>query len=93
MSTHRTAAPGARATPRLRPVPAAPEAPEAPALVACSVCLRVRRGPSWVEAEVLIRQLRSYARPAPPRLHPALCPRCAASLRRRRTPAPEPLAA
>jgi hypothetical protein len=59
-------------------------------LIACSVCLRVLRGEEWVEAEHAIRDLRSFALPAPPRLEPALCDHCTESIRRRRS---EPSAA
>jgi hypothetical protein len=59
-------------------------------LIACSVCLRVLRGEEWVEAERAIRDLRSFALPAPPRLESALCDHCTESIRRRRS---EPSAA
>jgi len=57
---------------------------EPPTLVVCSLCLRVRRGPGWVEAERVIRELRSYELDAAPRLQPALCDGCAESLASRR---------
>ncbi|MDX6451595.1 MAG: hypothetical protein QOH16_1644 [Gaiellaceae bacterium] len=59
-------------------------------LTACSICLRVLLGAEWVEAEHAIRDLRSFAFPAPPRLESALCDHCTESIRRRRT---EPKAA
>jgi hypothetical protein len=59
-------------------------------LIACSICLRVLRGEEWVEAERAIRDLRSFALPAPPRLESALCDHCTESIRRRRS---EPSAA
>jgi hypothetical protein len=53
----------------------------------CSICLRVRHEDQWIEVETAIRALRSFEHPAPPRLLPALCDRCAAllALRRGRT--------
>ncbi len=53
-------------------------------LVTCSICLRVRRGSEWREAEQLIRELRSYEFEAPPRLHSAVCEVCAESIFSRR---------
>jgi NMD protein affecting ribosome stability and mRNA decay len=53
-------------------------------LVACSLCLRVRRGSEWREAEQVIRELRSYELEAPPRLHSAVCEVCAESIFSRR---------
>jgi hypothetical protein len=62
-------------------------------LTACSVCLRVLSGTEWVEAEHAIRDLRSFALPAPPRLESALCDQCTESIRRRRREPKETLAA
>jgi len=62
-------------------------------LAACSICLRVLSGAGWIDAERMIRMLRSYERQSPPRLMSALCPRCEETIRLRRAPAPEPLAA
>jgi hypothetical protein len=62
-------------------------------LSACSVCLRVWRSQGWVEAEHVIRELRSFELAAPPRLEAALCDRCVDSLHARRTRSAEPLAA
>jgi len=53
-------------------------------LVTCSLCLRVRRGSEWREAEQVIRELRSYEFEAPPRLHSAVCEVCAESIFSRR---------
>jgi hypothetical protein len=53
-------------------------------LVTCSLCLRVRRGSEWREAEQVIRELRSYELEAPPRLHSAVCEVCAESIFTRR---------
>jgi hypothetical protein len=62
-------------------------------LITCSLCLRVRRGSTWVDAERVIRELRSFASEQPPRLESALCPHCAESIRSRRTRTREPVAA
>jgi hypothetical protein len=62
-------------------------------LIACSVCLRVLRGTEWVEAERVIRDLRSFALPAPLPLESALCDHCTESIRRRRREPKEMLAA
>jgi hypothetical protein len=53
-------------------------------LVTCSLCLRVRRGSEWREAEQVIRELRSYEFQSPPRLHSAVCEVCAESIFSRR---------
>jgi len=53
-------------------------------LITCSLCLRVRRGSEWREAEHVIRELRSYELEAPPRLHSAVCEVCAESIFSRR---------
>jgi hypothetical protein len=45
-------------------------------LVVCSLCLRVLRGSEWVEAETVIRELRTYELEAPPTLHSAVCDLC-----------------
>jgi hypothetical protein len=63
------------------------------ALTVCSVCLRVFDETDWVDAEAVIRQLRSFDLAAAPRLKPALCDRCVESLRERRLRRAEPLAA
>lgn len=62
-------------------------------LVACSVCLRVRRGSEWVEAELVIREIRSYELDAPPRLLSGVCEVCAESILGRRAKLVEPIAA
>jgi hypothetical protein len=49
-------------------------------LTACSVCLRVRHGSDWIDADSVIRQLGSYEFEDAPRLEPALCDLCAASI-------------
>jgi NMD protein affecting ribosome stability and mRNA decay len=44
-------------------------------LVTCSLCLRVHRGSEWMEAERVIKEIRSYELEALPRLHSAVCRR------------------
>jgi hypothetical protein len=53
-------------------------------LTVCSVCLRVRHGSNWIDADSLIRQLRSYEFHDAPRLEGALCDVCATSVSERR---------
>jgi hypothetical protein len=62
-------------------------------LSACSLCLRVLRGSEWVEAERVIREIRSYELEAPPQLHAALCNFCVESVLSRRARRGEPLLA
>jgi hypothetical protein len=62
-------------------------------LTVCSLCLRVRRRSEWLEAEQVIRELRSYELGAPPRLHSAVCDLCAESIFSRRAQVGEPIAA
>jgi hypothetical protein len=62
-------------------------------LIACSLCLRVRRGSEWMEAESVIREIRSYAFDAPPRLQSAVCDVCAESIFSRRAQMGERLVA
>lgn len=62
-------------------------------LIACSLCLRVLRGSEWVEAEHVIRQIRSYELEAPPRLHSGVCEFCAESIFSRRAQVGERFAA
>jgi hypothetical protein len=61
-------------------------------LITCSLCLRVRRGSEWQEAESVIRELRSYELAAPPHLQPAVCDDCAEAIFGRRA-GREPVAA
>jgi hypothetical protein len=61
-------------------------------MTTCSLCLRVLRGSEWVEAELVIREIRSYELEAPPRLEPAVCELCAESIESRRAQS-APLAA
>jgi hypothetical protein len=62
-------------------------------LTVCSLCLRVRRDSEWLEAEQVIRELRSYELEAPPRLHSAVCDFCAETIFGRRAQVGEPIAA
>jgi hypothetical protein len=62
-------------------------------LITCSSCLRVRSGSGWIEAEQVIKELRSYELEAPPRLRPAVCEPCAESILNRRAEAAEAVAA
>ena len=62
-------------------------------LVTCSLCLRVRRGSAWIEADDVIRELRSYELPSPPRLRSAVCDDCAEAILGRRARAEETIAA
>jgi hypothetical protein len=62
-------------------------------LTTCSLCLRVRRGSGWIEAERAIGELRSYDLAEPPRLAPGLCDACVDSLFIRRASLDEQLAA
>ena len=62
-------------------------------LVTCSVCLRVRSGLEWIEAEHFIREIRSYELDAPPRLLSGVCDFCAESIFERRVPVSQPIAA
>ena len=62
-------------------------------LRACSICLCVLDGKEWVEAETFIRKHRSFERQTPPRLTPALCDDCEASIARRRAEPSEVLVA
>ena len=61
-------------------------------LITCSICLRVLRGAEWVNAERVIREIRSYELDAPPHLHNAVCEACADSIFSRRAEH-EPVAA
>jgi hypothetical protein len=62
-------------------------------LVTCSLCLRVHRGSAWLEAEKVIRELRSYELSAPPRLKPGVCEPCAEAILGRRARVAETIAA
>ena len=62
-------------------------------LVTCSLCLRVRRGSEWMQAELVIRDTRSYELAAPPRLLPGVCEVCAESIFDRRMQIADAIAA
>jgi hypothetical protein len=53
-------------------------------LITCALCLRVRRESEWVQAERLIREIRSYELEAPPRLQSGVCDDCADTIFSRR---------
>jgi hypothetical protein len=61
--------------------------------VACSVCLRVRKGQEWLEAVEVIRGLRTFEHEKVVRLRGVLCERCEMELRLRRRRSVEELAA
>ena len=52
-------------------------------LIACSICLRVRRGSEWLDAEHVVRDIKSYDHDLP-QLHSAVCDDCAEAISRRR---------
>jgi hypothetical protein len=52
-------------------------------LIACSICLRVRRGSEWLDAERVVREISSYDGELP-RLHGAVCDACTEAISRRR---------
>ena len=60
-------------------------------LKACSLCLRVLHGATWIEPEHVISEIRTYEREAPPRLHSAVCDFCAESIFSRRARVAEPI--
>jgi hypothetical protein len=61
-------------------------------LITCSICLRVRRGSEWHEAERVIRDTMSYEGELP-RLLGAVCDDCAKAIFRRRAESEDALAA
>jgi len=55
----------------------------------CAICLRVLRRRTWIAAETIILEQRSFERSSLPRLQPALCAACVESIHQRRVrPAP-----
>ena len=54
-------------------------------LVTCSLCLRVRQGSAWVDAEAVIRELRTYELLSLPRFEPGVCDECLVAILERRT--------
>jgi len=53
-------------------------------LVTCPLCLNVRRGAEWIDAERMIRETRSYELAALPQLISEVCARCDDAIARRR---------
>jgi len=53
-------------------------------LPACSICLRVLVAGSWIEADELIRSLRTFELPKAPRFSNGLCDLCVNARRERR---------
>jgi hypothetical protein len=53
-------------------------------LPTCSICLRVRQRGSWIAAETVIAEQRSFERASLPSLQPALCDGCEQSIYERR---------
>lgn len=62
-------------------------------LTTCPLCLSVLRGSEWIDAERVIREIRSYELEALPRLHAAVCDLCAESIFGRRAQIGEVIAA
>jgi hypothetical protein len=52
-------------------------------LVVCNVCLRVLSGEQWVDAEDVIREIRSFDLPSLPTLLSSLCTNCSEALHTR----------
>jgi hypothetical protein len=52
--------------------------------VVCTMCLRVLRGSSWVEAEKVIREVRSFELASMPSLLNGLCTGCSEMIQLRR---------
>jgi hypothetical protein len=61
-------------------------------LIACSICLRVQRGSDWLEAERVIRDIKTYDDDLP-RLRGAVCTDCAELISQRRADVEDALAA
>jgi hypothetical protein len=53
-------------------------------LIACSICLNVRRGSRWLAAEHVIRSSKSYDDDLPRLRGRAVCDECAEEISRRR---------
>ncbi len=60
--------------------------------IVCSICLRVRRGSEWLDAEHVIRATTSYDDELP-RLHGAVCDDCAKAISHRRVDGGDAVAA
>jgi hypothetical protein len=61
-------------------------------LIVCSICLRVRHGSEWLDAERVVRETSSYDRELP-RFHGAVCDACAEAISRRRASRQDAVAA
>lgn len=61
-------------------------------LMACSICLRVRHGSEWLDAERVIREISSYDDELP-RFDGAICDDCIEAISRRRGDAQDAVAA
>jgi len=61
-------------------------------LIVCSICLRVRRGSEWLDAERVVREISSCDRELP-RLHGAVCDACSEAISRRRESSQDAVAA
>jgi len=53
-------------------------------LTVCPICLRVQRGSQWLEAEQVIRDIRSYELDELPELSSTVCDPCVESIYSRR---------
>ena len=62
-------------------------------LVTCSLCMRVQKGSAWLDAEAVIRELRTYELRSLPRFEPGVCDDCLAAILDRRAGSEEPMAA
>jgi hypothetical protein len=62
-------------------------------LTICSICLRVQRGKTWIDAAHVISETRSYERDDIPRLKSAVCDECVDTILRRRADSEPRLAA
>jgi hypothetical protein len=62
-------------------------------LVVCSLCMRVHLDSEWVDAEHVIREIRSYELDVPPPLESTVCDTCAEAIFSRRMQPVEAIAA
>jgi hypothetical protein len=62
-------------------------------LIICTLCLRVQHDSHWIDAERVIREIRSYELETVPRLHGSICDNCVDSILRRRGQNEQTLAA
>jgi hypothetical protein len=61
-------------------------------LIVCSICLRVRRGSEWYDAEHVINEIGSYDLVLP-RLQGAVCDQCTEAINSRRAAEQDAVAA